>query len=514
MSGKKPKRSSKNLKINTRIVLTTVLAIAIPLVLVALVCLGLLHSTSHTFQLAAETADRYSLVNQIGWNQTVSNLSDVLLRTKDTDAEKLADIAAYAAPLEKRGVALEIRRGDEVFYRSAGCKDVLGRARQIVAFDSEKNVYHFGQDGLVIVSHVQTGGQRCRLVLTGTGYTVADQTEPAARGTLSRLLMGRTGLVVLAIVLIFAAAVAAFSFFTSRTIVRPIQKIARGADAIAGGNLDYQIDYDSTNELGQTVESFNSMRLRLKETIESREKSEQLRREMTAGFAHDLRTPLTSIKGYAEGLRDGIANTPEKQQRYLQTIYDSAVQTEEILDDLLALSKLELGSTGNDRSIVQLQAVLDDAAPELTAFMENRGCTFALENHCPADTQIEIDTDAFRRVFLNILGNAVKYARPGVPGRLALTATAYDRVVILEFADNGIGVDKDQLHKIFDAMYRTDPARSQVSQGSGLGLAVCKQIVEQNGGSIWARSHTDAGLSIFISLPKREHVADEADIDY
>lgn len=81
----------------------------------------------------------------------------MLLRTKDTDAEKLADIAAYAAPLEKRGVALEIRRGDEVFYRSAGCKDVLGRARQIVAFDSEKNVYHFGQDGLVIVSHVQTG---------------------------------------------------------------------------------------------------------------------------------------------------------------------------------------------------------------------------------------------------------------------------------------------------------------------------------------------------------------------
>ena len=179
MSGKKPKRSSKNLKINTRIVLTTVLAIAIPLVLVALVCLGLLHSTSNTFQLAAETADRYSLVNQIGWNQTVSNLSDVLLRTKDTDAEKLADIAAYAAPLEKRGVALEIRRGDEVFYRSAGCKDVLGRARQIVAFDSEKNVYHFGQDGLVIVSHVQAGDQRCRLVLTGTGYTVADQTEPA-----------------------------------------------------------------------------------------------------------------------------------------------------------------------------------------------------------------------------------------------------------------------------------------------------------------------------------------------
>ena len=196
MHGQKPKRSSKNLKINTRIVLTTVLAIAIPLVLVALVCLGLLHSTSNTFQLAAETADDYSLVNQIGWNQTVSNLSDVLLRTKDTDAEKLADIAAYAAPLEKRGVALEIRRGDAVFYRTAGCRDVLDRARQIIDFDPQQNVYHFGQDGLVIVSHVQTGDQRCRLVLTGASYTVADQTEPAAKGTLSRLLAGRTGLMV------------------------------------------------------------------------------------------------------------------------------------------------------------------------------------------------------------------------------------------------------------------------------------------------------------------------------
>mgnify|MGYP002236384492 CR=1 FL=1 len=83
-----------------------------------------------------------------------------------------------------------------------------------------------------------------------------------------------------------------------------------------------------------------------------------------------------------------------------------------------------------------------------------------------------------------------------------MTATAYDRVVILEFADNGIGVDKDQLRKIFDAMYRTDPARSQVSQGSGLGLAVCKQIVEQNGGSIWARSRYGRGLSILFRYPK------------
>lgn len=511
---KKGKRSSKNLKINTRIVLTTVLAIAIPLVLVVLVCLALLHSTANTFQLSAETADRYSLVNQIGWNQTVSNLSDILLRTKDTDAAKYADIAAYAAPLEKRGVVLEIRRGDTVFYQTADCKDVLGLARQIEPVDPEKNVCYFGQDGLVIVSHVQTPEQRCRLVLASDSYTITDQTKPAAKGTLSRLLAGRTWLVVLAIVLIFAAAVAAFSFFTSRTIVRPIKKIARGADAIAGGDLDYQIDYDSTNELGQTVESFNAMRLRLKESIESQRESEQLRREMTAGFAHDLRTPLTSIKGYAEGLLDGIANTPEKQQRYLQTIYDSAAQTEKILDDLLALSKLELGSTGSDRSIVKLQAFLADAAPELSGFMESRGCSFELKNQCPPDTEIELDTDAFQRVFLNILGNAAKYARPDTPGHVTLTVTAYDRVVILEFADNGIGVAKDQLSKIFNAMYRTDPARSQVSQGSGLGLAVCKQIVEQNGGSIWARSHTDAGLSIFISLPKREQSTDEENIDY
>ena len=497
MSGKKPKRSSKNLKINTRIVLTTVLAIAIPLVLVALVCLGLLHSTSHTFQLAAETADRYSLVNQIGWNQTVSNLSDVLLRTKDTDAEKLADIAAYAAPLEKRGVALEIRRGDEVFYRSAGCKDVLGRARQIVAFDSEKNVYHFGQDGLVIVSHVQAGDQRCRLVLTGTGYTVADQTEPTARGTLSRLLMGRTGLVVLAIVLIFAAAVAAFSFFTSRTIVRPIQKIARGADAIAGGNLDYQIDYDSTNELGQTVESFNAMRLRLKETIESREKSEQLRREMIAGFAHDLRTPLTSISGNASILMGGPELLDEKKKQQLYTdIYDDAMWLISLVENLLTVTRIENGTM----QLTLEPELIDEVAQEALRHLNRRSAEHTVTLAVPDDLLMaKMDPQLIVQVLINLTDNAIKYTPAG--SSIAVSAQRSGETVRVEVADDGPGIPDAAKEKLFEMFYTAQAKRGDGRRGLGLGLSLCRSIVEAHGGQIGVRDNNPHGTVFWFTLP-------------
>ena len=109
-------------------------------------------------------------------------------------------------------------------------------------------------------------------------------------------------------------------------------------------SLDYEIDYKSKNELGQTVESFNQMRLRLKNSIEKQNKADEQRKELIAGIAHDVRTPLTSAKGYAQGLRDGIAATPEKQKKYIDRICSSIDDTEKILNELLDISRYELKS--------------------------------------------------------------------------------------------------------------------------------------------------------------------------
>lgn len=313
----------------------------------------------------------------------------------------------------------------------------------------------------------------------------------------------RMGLVALAIIIVFVIGIIILSFITSRTIVHPIEKIAHGAEEIARGNLDYEIDYKSTNELGQTVDSFNDMRLRLKESIESHIESDRSRKELTAGLAHDLRTPLTTIKGYVEGLIDGIADTPEKQNRYLRAIYDASCQTEKMLDDLFLFSKLELGNVEIERTTVSVNAFISDAATAIKQILTERHFEFEVVSQFTENACLEIDTDGFQRVFTNIISNSIKYARSDVTGRVRLLVTEYENNIIMEFEDNGIGVEKENLAKIFDIMYRADPARSKVGEGSGLGLAVCKQIIEQNNGSIWARSHKRKGLSIFISLPKR-----------
>lgn len=497
---KKRKRSSKNLKINTRIVLTTLLAILIPVAVIALFSTAFMNMSAVYFNFASVTSNKYSAINQMQWNQTISSISDELL-SNDSDEEKIKMINEFVSPLEQWNSSIYISKGDKIYYASESLNTIMDKAQSIAPLNTDENVYYFGENGLVIVNRIDSSESPYLLLIVNEDYTASAASSTTA---LSNVLAGKTGLIMLIVILLFAVSITILSFITSKTILRPIQKIAQGADEIAKGNLDYNIDYESTNELGQTVDSFNAMRLRLKESIESRSRTEQTKQEMTAGLAHDLRTPLTSIKGYVEGLKDGIANTPEKQQRYLQTIYDSTIQMEKMLDELLTLSKLELNKTANNLSIVNVNEFISDAKNELTEYLEQQNFLFEVENNCSAEAEIEIDTDAFQRVFLNIISNAVKYKRQNVKGKVVLTATEYEKVVIMEFADNGIGVAKENLGKIFDAMYRTDPARSKVSQGSGLGLAVCKQIVEQCGGLIWARSHEDSGLSIFISLNKRK----------
>ena len=280
----------------------------------------------------------------------------------------------------------------------------------------------------------------------------------------------------------------------------PIQKITKGANELANGNLNYEIDYKSTNELGLLADSFNEMRLKLKDSIDRQNKADQKQKEMIAGIAHDLRTPLTSVKGYVEGLRDGIADTPEKRKRYLDTIYLSTCDTEKMLNDLLTISKLELGNITLNLEKVSIADFMGFAS-EIGSELKKAGFDFEIVNNSKTDPVLSIDTDRFARVIDNIISNSIKYRRPDITGKIILTINEYEHSVIFEIKDNGMGVDKTSLPRIFDTLYRADKARTNVSEGSGLGLSVCKQIVELHGGMIWAQSETGMGLSIFISLP-------------
>lgn len=509
-SADKRKRSSKNLKISTRIFITSILGILIPLIIIAAFSPLIIYFAGSYFNISSVSTNSYSTLNQIQWSQTLSSISSEL-DSDVSDDEKIANITEFVAPLEELGSMIYIEKDSQLFYSTAGQDNILEEANKIVKVDKSSNLNYFGNNGLVIVNRTEFEKNEFLVVIVNTNYRVYDTGTHYTAREFTNLILGRTGIIALIIVAVFVLAIVSISFITSRTIVNPIKRIAHGADEIARGNLDYEINYKSKNELGQTVESFNQMRLRLKTSIENQNKAQEERKELIAGIAHDLKTPLTSAKGYAQGLRDGIANTPEMQEKYLDRICASIDDTDKILNDLLNISKLELKGYKLNKTTVKLKDFIDDGAYEMKELLERNNFDFSLSCNFSDDAKISVDTDAFARVFRNIVMNSVKYARDDCKGMVRLTVSEYERTVIIELTDNGIGVDKESITKIFDTMYRTDPARTKVSQGSGLGLAVCRQIVELHGGLIWAGSTQGQGLSIFISLPKIQEGDDEVE---
>lgn len=498
----KKKRSSKNLKIATRITLTTVLGIVVPILIVAIFSSVFLNTMASYFNFSTVTTNSYSMLNQIQWSQTISTISNELI-SDDEDEVTLNKIKSIVSPLEKINSKIYISFNAEEFYSTSNKVDVLSTANSIVDIDLTENVNYFGEDGIVIVTHAEVENGNYLVLIANSDYEVKDVSHSYTPEDFTSLVFGKTGLILLIIILVFSLSILILSLITSRTIIKPLKKLANGANEISSGNLDFNIDYESTNEIGETVTAFNNMTQNLKASIEERRKLELSKKEMIAGLAHDIRTPLTSIKGYVEGLIDGIAKTPEMQQRYLKTIYSSTCDMERMTNELLTVSRLELGSIILNPTQISISAFMDDCASDISMFLEKNNFDFSYTKNCSEDAFCSIDVDNFERVIRNIIHNSIKYAKPNTKGKIELAIQEYQKSVIITIADNGIGLDAESLPKIFDSLYRADKARSNVKDGSGIGLAICKQIVELHGGRIWATSNEGEGLTIHISLEKR-----------
>lgn len=488
----------KNLKINTRIVLTSVLAIAIPTVLIIAITIIFLAVTSSRINSPAISSVSYNVITQIKWNQAASATAKALEKDTDT-AEKLENTEKICKNYEKDGALILITENGNKFYCSDADDKSLSRMNKALSEQSGSSSYSLGENGLIITATVSSGNNSYRFVILNDKLTFPDFSTGETESIMGTLI-NRTSIIITVIVLLFIIAIVVISFITSKTIVGPIRQINEGANEIAKGNFEHEIEYKSTNELGQLSESFNDMRLRIKASIEEQSLADQKQKEMIAGIAHDLRTPLTSVKGYLEGLRDGIADTPEKQARYMDIIYSSTCDTEKMLDELLTISKLELGSITLNCERVEISDFIEYAS-QIREELAQKDFDFEIIDKTKDSAILNLDTDSFTRVINNIISNSVKYRNKDIRGRIELTIFEYKNTVLFEIKDNGMGVDKESLPRIFDTLYRADKARSNVRNGSGLGLSICKQIVEMHGGLIWAQSELGNGLSIFISLP-------------
>lgn len=304
------------------------------------------------------------------------------------------------------------------------------------------------------------------------------------------------------IIPIFAITNAVLSYFVSRSIIKPIIGLNEAARNIREGNLDFQIEPYHKDEIGQLAQSFELMRHSLKESSEIQQKYEQNRKELIANISHDLKTPMTSIKGYVEGIRDGIANTPEKMEKYIQTIHSKTLHMDHLIDELFLYSKLDLKRVPFHFEEVNIHHYLLDRIEELQFDLDNIHVMITYENTSQQnDIHVTMAREQFKRVFTNIIQNSLKYMDKSEK-KISIKLIVENEKVIIECKDNGKGISKEVLPYIFDQFYRVDQSRNAMSGGSGLGLAIVKRIIEEHGGKVWAESKEGVYTSVYLTLNK------------
>jgi len=295
----------------------------------------------------------------------------------------------------------------------------------------------------------------------------------------------------------------ALSTNLARTVLAPINRLKTAAENIAEGELNFDVlTSEDAKELAELCDSIEKIRKRLKENAVREVEQREERNMLIANLSHDMRTPVTTIKGYIEGITDGIADTPEKQQKYLDTIYSKALVLERLLDGMTEYSELELGRMQYAFEFVDMTAYLQKFAEEYRTEIETRELSF---NCSLADTEMIVlaDKNKLKRVLDNLIGNAVKYNKEG--GSVTLTQESDKRGVMITVSDTGTGIKKEDLSRVFDGFYRGDSARTNI-KGNGLGLAIAKQIIENHHGKIWVKSEKDEGTQIFVYLPLRREI--------
>ena len=223
------------------------------------------------------------------------------------------------------------------------------------------------------------------------------------------------------------------------------------------------------------------------------------RKELVAGISHDLATPLTALKGYISGMRDGIANTQEKRQHYLDMMIETTDNMTHLVESLFLFSKLDLGRMEFHTEPVAIYNYFNDFVEEKKLYFAERGLNLTLTGES-TPTRVKIDYSQFARVVDNILSNSIKYKR-NESVNVEINIKVQSDKVIIAFIDDGIGVDAENLPKLFESFYRTDKARSNVAKGSGLGLAIVKQIINSLNGQVKAENSSSGGLKIIIILP-------------
>ena len=319
-------------------------------------------------------------------------------------------------------------------------------------------------------------------------------------------LMAKDMILTATIILVFTAL--SVGLWIYRSIAVPLVKLKKATKNIKEGNLDFVLEVEGNDEFSQLCQDFEEMRKRLKESTEEKILMDKENKELISNISHDLKTPITAVKGYVEGIMDGVADTPEKMDRYVRTIYNKTNEMDHLINELTFYSKIDTNRIPYTFSKLNVEDYFSDCAEEVGLELETRGIQLCYANYVDKDVLVIADGEQIRRVIHNIISNAIKYMdkQNGMKGIIQIRVKDVGDFVQVEIEDNGKGIASKDLPYIFDRFYRTDVSRNSSKGGSGIGLSIVRKILEDHGGKVWATSREGIGTIMYFVLRKYQEV--------
>ena len=295
----------------------------------------------------------------------------------------------------------------------------------------------------------------------------------------------------------------------NKDIYKPLKELSAAMQHIAEGDFDYRMTQAREDELGTLFENYEQMRLQLKENEEEKAENEKKSKELVSNISHDLKTPITSIKGYVEGIMDGVADTPEKMDKYIKTIYNKANDMDKLINELTTYSGIDSNKIPYHFHIINVSDYFSDCVEEVGLDLESKNIHLNYTNLAPADTCIVADPEQLKKVINNIIGNSIKYMGHN-NGVIDIRILDEGESVKIEIEDNGKGIPAKDIGNVFERFFRSDASRNSMQGGSGIGLSIVKKIIEDHGGYVWATSKEGEGTCMHFVI--RKYVKQNDDI--
>lgn len=494
------------MKLKTRLIIAFITVISLPIMLTTLFILLLgqyqLSSIEKTYEITGTTVQSFSNPMKVMVQLTEKPYHE-LAEVAKTDCGILEDatyLEKFNNTLAKKKAYLLVRKDKTIVYVGTDMEKAEHVIPQLPSYGdsdttSENGVY-LGGEAQVLVKQVDfkydDDSKGSAFIVTDVSNVIPEVQEFAVD-------------IIGVIVIVLTLTASLLIFWIYRAVMQPLGKMQAAAKNIKEGNLDFEIKGDTDDELGRLCQDFEEMRKRLKANAEEKLAFDKENKELISNISHDLKTPVTAIKGYAEGIMDGVADTPEKMDKYIRTIYNKASEMNTLINELTLYSQIDTNRIPYNFNTIPVNAYFDDCAEDLALELESKNVEFGYFNYVEGDSKIIADAEQVKRVINNIVNNSLKYMDKE-KGKINLRVKDVGDFIQVELEDNGKGIAGKDITNIFDRFYRTDASRNSSKGGSGIGLSIVKKIVEEHGGKIWATSREGTGTTMYFVLRKYQEV--------